>query len=124
MLHDVVFNDGFAFAETAQPQRGNIERMSPAIKNLFSQKKPAGRAMHKAVTGEPIDDIETFYFGHVAQEGVCVGTDLIETCPPAAEANVFEQRHPSHRRLEMDQLPFAVNLLIEAGWFNLYWTCL
>ena len=91
--------------------------MSPAIKNLFSQKKSTGRAMHKAVAGEPIDEIEAFHFGHFTQEGMCVGTDLIETCPPAADANVFEQRHSGHGRLEMDQLPFAVNLLIEAGWF-------
>src|SRR4030067_1903376 len=99
-LNDVVFKNGFTLTETAQSQGGNVKGLGLPIEDLFSQEKSTGWPVHKTVAGETIDDIEALYLGRFAQDRMCVGTDFVEACPTAADADIFNQWHSSHRGLE------------------------
>ena len=115
MLNDIVLPDGLPFAEAAQSQRGDVQGMGTPVEDFFCQEESAGRTMHKTVAGETIDEIKALYFVYFAEDGVRIRTDLIESCPPAGDARVFEKRHPGHGCLEMDEFPLAVHLLVETG---------
>ena len=114
VLNDIVFEDGFTLAETAESQGGHIKGMGLPFKDLLGQKKTAGWTVHEAMAREAYDGIEAFHLWNFPENGMGIRADFVKTCPSAADAGMLKDRHSGHGRIEVNQFPFSIHLLVEA----------
>src|SRR4029078_13739879 len=87
----------------------DVDRLRPAVENLFGHQQTCCRPMHQSVAAEAGADEQSLDLGKFAEYGLVVRSHLVESGPLRRDLGVAQQRQSLRRFLQMAKQPLLID---------------
>src|SRR4029078_12416213 len=91
----------------------DVDRLRPAVENLFGHQQTCCRPMHQSVAAEAGADEQSLDLGKFAEYGLVVRHHLVESGPLRRDLGVAQKRQALRGSLKMAKPPLLIDRRIE-----------